>query len=232
MRDAFVNEYLLNEYQKNFGFIVSAELSQADTITANAVNAWNRAAGNAANETVVLRGLVLALEQLGDTIAANVAQRTGKAQADKTGRIALANAATQVPLPQQIVGKRVLHFTTAFAPIVSSNKLRLDRTSDQGCIFCVPADCAAAISMQYPGNVKKIFAINGDLSHYIEFNLENSKSFEAPNPLIDRAYVKSQKELKIPEEILNLDRRDPQWYEWGGASKGWSLVPGPYAWGK
>jgi ABC-type transporter MlaC component len=45
--------------------------------------------------------------------------------------------------------------------------------------------------------------------------------------------LKGQKELKIRAEILDLDRRDPVWYEWKGKSQGgWQVVPGPYNWGK
>jgi hypothetical protein len=45
--------------------------------------------------------------------------------------------------------------------------------------------------------------------------------------------LKGQKELKIRAEILDLDRRDPVWYEWKGKSQGgWQVVPGLYNWGK
>jgi hypothetical protein len=173
------------------------------------------------------------LDKFAAGLAGKLYKRRMKAETERDGLEAMARAKSQVALPERINGDRVLHFTTAFGPIVQSNKLRISSTSDQGCLFCVPARHADVIADEPPGSVKQIFDIHGDLSHYLEFNLENSRSFESSNGRIDSKKVKDQKELKIYNEILNLDRRDPVWYEWKGKSQGgWKVVQGPYNWGK
>ncbi len=173
------------------------------------------------------------LDEFTAVLVPKLYKRKLKAETERDGLEAMAKAKSQVTLPERINGDRVLHFTTAFGPIVQSNKLRISSTSDQGCLFCVPARHADVIADEPPGSVKQIFDIHGDLSHYLEFNLENSRSFESSNGRIDSKKVKDQKELKIYNEILNLDRRDPVWYEWKGKSQGgWKVVQGPYNWGK
>jgi hypothetical protein len=179
-----------------------------------------------------LMQLVTDLDNYAVELGVKLGRRLQKSQTEKEGRVALANAQTPVPIDVRIGGDRVLHFTTAFAPIVTSKKLRISATSDQGCLFCIPARYAGQISLCPPSEVKQLFDIRQDLSYYLEFNLENSRTFESYNSNISKE-LKGQKELKIHSEILNLDRRDPTWYEWKGKSQGgWQIVPGPYNWGK
>ncbi len=192
--------------------------------------ALSAAGGNGAARQAAFQAMVAALDVHGQTVKAKFERRALKRAANHNGAVAMAAAATPMPLERQIGGDRVLHFTTAFAAIVASSKLRLTRTSDQGCIFCVPARYAGFIAQEPPASVKLMFDIHGDLSHYLEFNPEDSRSFESYNSRID-GRLKGQKELKISHEILELNRRNPQWYEWKGRSQGgWALVPGPYDW--
>ncbi len=179
-----------------------------------------------------LQRLLDELNDLADGLALSLARRKAKADTERRGRVAMAAAAAAVDLPERINGDRVLHFTSAFTAIVQSKYLRISSTSDQGCIFCVPARYADQIAQQPPATVKQWFDIRGDLSHYVEFNLEDSRSFESFNSHIDTK-LKGQKELKIHQEIRDLDRRDPVWYEWKGNSQGgWVVVPGPIRWGQ
>ncbi len=225
--------YLLQENQD--GYINDLKDKDFDTpkqLRDTCAQALVLAAGNAQGRKTALQALVTGLEQHGQTVLRKFQTRAMKRAADKQGEVAMAAAATTVPVERQIGGERVLHFTTAFAAIVASSKLRINRTSDQGCIFCVPARYANEISQEPPANVKQIFDIHGDVSYYLEFNLEGSRNFESYNSQIDKR-LKGQKELKVSHEVLDLDLRNPQWYEWKGkASGGWALVPGPYAWKK
>ncbi len=224
--------YLLSENQDGYINDLKADKDflVAEQARDQCAMALAAAGGNGAARRAALGAMVTALEIHGQTVKAKFQKRALKRAANHNGEVAMAHAATPVPIDQQIGGDRVLHFTTAFAAIVSSSKLRLTRTSDQGCIFCIPARYADAIAQEPPARVKQMFDIRGDLSHYLEFNLENSRHFETYNSHIDGS-LKGQLEVKVSHEILELNRRNPQWYEWKGKSQGgWALVPGPYNW--
>ena len=214
----------LNDLKPDKDFLVAAQARDQCALALAA------AGGNGAARRAALGAMVRALEAHGQAVKAKFQKRALKRAANHNGQVAMARAATPVPIDQQIGGDRVLHFTSAFAAIVASSKLRLNRTSDQGCIFCIPARYAGTIAHEPPATVKQMFDIRGDLSHYLEFNLENSRDFESYNSHIDGS-LKGQLEVKVSHEILELNRRNPQWYEWKGKSQGgWVLVPGPYDW--
>jgi hypothetical protein len=230
LTELFVDEYLVAEFVKQFGFLKDKDYAAIDALRVRAKGAFD-GAGTPGEKKAALQQLLADLDAFAVDLALRLGRRQLKSKAEKDGRIALANAATNVQAEQRIHGDRVLHFTTAFAAIVASDKLRISQSSDQGCVFCIPARYAPYIAQEAPSRVKQMFDIRQDLSHYIEFNLEDSRGFESFNSHIDDS-LKGQKELKVSQEILQLSRRDPQWYEWKGALLGgWALVPGPYRWG-
>ena len=229
--ESFLDVYLWMEFPDRGSFLKDKDKVHVNGMRDTCTREMGTAVGAQAKQARLMQ-LVTDLDNYAVELGVKLGRRLQKSQTEKEGRVALANAQTPVPINNRINGDRVLHFTTAFGPIVASNKLRISATSDQGCLFCIPERYAAQISLCPPSEVKGLFDIRQDLSYYLEFNLENSRNFESFNSHIS-SDLKGQKELKIHSEILNLDRRDPVWYEWKGKSQGgWQVVAGPYNWGK
>jgi hypothetical protein len=229
--EKFLEVYLWMEFPDRASFLKDKDKDHANGLRDACILDIGNAVGVPAKQARLMQ-LITDLDDFATQLGLKLGRRLLKSNTEKEGRIALANAQTPVPLNDRIGGDRVLHFTTAFGPIVTSKKLRISATSDQGCLFCIPARYADQIALCPPSEVKTLFDIRQDLSHYLEFNLENSRSFESYNSNISKD-LKGQKELKIHSEILNLDRRDPVWYAWKGKSQGgWQVVPGPHNWGK
>lgn len=226
----FVDEYLLAEFEKVYGFIKPKDYDGIEALRISAKADYDDA-GDQPTRLLVLKAFLKSLDEFAVDLAARIDRRRLKSKTEKEGRIVMANAVSPVVAREQIQGDRVLHYTSAFDAIVESNKLRISKSSDQGCLFCVPARYADQLAGDPPTMIKQCFDIRQDVDYYVEFNLENSRGFESYNSHID-AKLKGQKELKIHTEILDLDRRNPQWYRWlGSARGGWVLVAGPYAWG-
>ena len=229
--ESFLDVYLWMEFPDRGSFLKDKDKTHVNGMRDTCIADMGLLAAGPPKQGRLMQ-LVTDLDNYAVELGGKLGRRLLKSQTEKEGRVALANAQTPVPIDNRIGGDRVLHFTTAFGPIVTSKKLRISATSDQGCLFCIPARYADQISLCPPSEVKMLFDIRQDLSYYLEFNLENSRSFESFNSNVSKE-LKGQKELKIHSEILNLDRRDPVWYEWKGKSQGgWQIVPGPYNWGK
>lgn len=229
--ELFKNRYIWEEFPDRASFIKDKDGEHAERLRNTCIED-TRVLPDLPSKQERLRRLISDLDEFALLLSEKLNRRLMKSRTDKQGKVSLANAQSPVQVDERIHGDRVLHFTTAFGAIVQSNKLRISGNSDQGCLFCIPVRYADEIALCPPSEVKELFDIRQDLSHYLEFNLEGSRDFESYNSHIS-AKLKGQKELKIHSEILNLDRRDPVWYEWKGKGQGgWAVVPGPYPWGK